>query len=74
MRRTGAILRQQKDTCCRDKKTRETRKTDKQKALKEQQISLNDNYPILSRHIEQTKLCNTTGSVSVVDVELIDYI
>ena len=35
MRRTGSILRQQKDTCscwaCRDKKTRETRKTDKQK-------------------------------------------
>lgn len=37
MRRTGPILRQQKDTCscwaCRDKKTRETRKTDKQKAI-----------------------------------------
>ena len=78
MRRTDPILRRQKDTCscwvCRDKKFRETRKTDKQKALKEQQISLNDNYPILSRHIEQTKLSNTTGSVSVVDVELIDYI
>lgn len=40
MRRTGPILRQQQDTCscwaCRDKKTRETRKTDKQKALKEE--------------------------------------
>ena len=55
-------------------KFRETRKTDKQKDLKEQQISLNDNYPILSRYIEQTKLCNTIGSVSVVDVELSDYI
>ena len=37
MRRTGAILRQQKDTCscwvCRDKKIRETRKTDKHKAM-----------------------------------------
>ena len=40
MRRTGPILRQQQDTCscwaCRDKKTRETRKTDKQKAMKEE--------------------------------------
>ena len=40
MRRTGSILRQQKDTCscwaCRDKKFRETRKTDKHKAMREE--------------------------------------
>ncbi len=37
MRRTGPILRQQKDTCscwvCRDKKYRETRKATKQEAF-----------------------------------------
>ena len=42
MRRTGPILRQQKDTCscwaCRDKKFRETRATEKQKAITEELI------------------------------------
>ena len=45
MRRTGPILRQQQDTCscwvCRDKKARETRKTDKQKALNEEMVFAN---------------------------------
>ena len=43
MRRTGAILRQQQDTCscwaCKDKKFRDKRKTDKKKALTEELIN-----------------------------------
>lgn len=59
MRRTGPILRQQKDTCscwaCRDRKTRETCKTDKQKVLKEEiEQGLNDDEIIYELNMKAT--------------------
>ncbi len=59
MRRTGAILRQQKDTCscwvCRDKKFRETRKTNKQKAMFEElNQGINDDDIIFDLLMEAT--------------------
>ena len=59
MRRTGSILRQQKDTCscwvCRDKKTRESRKTDKRKAIHEElTMGLNDEEIIFDLQMEAT--------------------
>ncbi len=59
MRRTGSILRQQKDTCscwvCGDKKYREKRKTEKQKAIMEElNQGINDDEIIFHLQMKST--------------------
>ena len=54
MRRTGSILRQQKDTCscwaCRDEKFREKRKSEKQKAIQSELNMYNRDDDIIFDH------------------------
>ena len=66
MRRTGPILRQQQDTCscwaCRDKKFRETRKTEKQRAIFEElNQGINDDDIIFDLQMEATYSYYTDG-------------
>ncbi len=70
MRRTEPILRQQQDACscwvCRDKKFRETRKTDKQKAMFEElNQGINDNDIIFDLQMEATYSCYMDGYESL---------